>query len=141
MANHMAAVSEEFDADEAEDKLVDEPEDPSIVRIGVIADTEVTLGLLLVGIGYERDKFHNYLMVDNDTPLDAIEQFFQNLYKRHNIGIILIDFMTAKRLGTVLDKCKKLLPVVVILPTKASIVPYIEEKERLRRQRRRDIYL
>lgn len=58
-------------------------EDPSIIRIGVIGDTvssrsldlslcftylslsqEVTLGFLLVGIGYHLDKFRNYLLVE-----------------------------------------------------------------------------
>ncbi|KAL7724873.1 hypothetical protein ACLKA6_012020 [Drosophila palustris] len=127
--------------DEEEIKRIeDEPEDSSIIRIGVIADKEVTLGLLLVGIGYHRQKFRNYLMVERDTTMSEIEDFFHTLYKRPNIGIILLDYPTAKRLTQVLDKCKKLLPVVVILPTKASIIPYMEEKDRLRRQRQRDVY-
>ncbi|XP_034489932.1 V-type proton ATPase subunit F [Drosophila innubila] len=123
-----------------DENVEEEPEDPSMIRIGVIADTEVTLGLLLVGIGYHRQKFRNYLMVERDTPLSEIEEFFHTLYKRPNIGIILLDYPTAKRMNHILDKCKKLLPVVVILPTKASIIPYMEEKDRLRRQRQRDVY-
>ncbi|XP_062140819.1 LOW QUALITY PROTEIN: V-type proton ATPase subunit F [Drosophila sulfurigaster albostrigata] len=127
------------DVKEEEDHL-EKPEETNVIRIGVIADTEVALGLLLVGIGYHHQKFRNYLMVENDTSLAEIEEFFHKLYKRPNIGIILLDYPTAKRLSPVLEKCKKLLPVVVILPTKASIVSYMEEKERLRRQRQREAY-
>ncbi|KAH8388039.1 hypothetical protein KR093_011278 [Drosophila rubida] len=131
---------EEEEEEHKEVDTADEPEEPNVIRIGVIADTEVTLGLLLVGIGYHHQKFRNYLMVEYDTTLSEIEEFFHKLYKRPNIGIILLDYPTAKRLSPVLDRCKKLLPVVVILPTKASIVPYMEEKERLRRQRQREAY-
>lgn len=70
----------------------DEIEDPNIVHIGVIGDTvssgcpslslclslsvclslslfmqEVTLGFLLVGIGYHLHKFCNYLLVERSS--------------------------------------------------------------------------
>ncbi|XP_030567487.1 V-type proton ATPase subunit F [Drosophila novamexicana] len=137
---HASDEESEEESDE-EELIVEEPEDPSVIRIGVIADTEVTLGLLLAGIGYHRENFRNYLMVEHGTTLDELEEFFQALYKRPNIGIILLDYPSAKRLNHVLDKCKKMLPIVVILPTKASIIPYMEEKDRQRRQRQRDAYM
>lgn len=74
------------------------------------------------------------------TPIEEIEEFFRQLYKRPNIGVILIDYVVAKRIHHVLEKCKELLPVVVVVPTKASIVPYMEEKEKLHRQNVRDAY-
>ncbi|XP_064555359.1 V-type proton ATPase subunit F [Drosophila montana] len=135
-----AQQDESDEESDEEELLVEEPEDNSVIRIGVIADTEVTLGLLLAGIGYHRENFRNYLMVEHGTTIGELEDFFHILYKRPNIGIILLDYPTAKRLNPVLDKCKKMLPVVVILPTKASIIPYMEEKDRQRRQRQRDAY-
>lgn len=75
-----------------------------------------------------------------DTPLTEIEAFFLKLYRRPNIGVILIDYNTSKRLVHVLEKCKKVLPVVIVVPTKSSIVPYMEEKTKLRRQQLREAY-
>ncbi|XP_022217143.2 uncharacterized protein LOC111070717 [Drosophila obscura] len=105
-------------------------EDPSIFTIGIIADTEVTLGFLLAGIGFRRDNLNNYLMVHDDTSQEEIENFFEHLYKMHNLGIIILDFQTNKRLKLVLEKCKNMLPVVVVVPNKASLVPYQEWKGR-----------
>ncbi|XP_017871472.1 PREDICTED: V-type proton ATPase subunit F [Drosophila arizonae] len=134
-----AMDTEEDDSDEEEAEGPDENEDHNMIRFGVIADEEITIGLLLTGVGYCRDNFRNYLIVDRDTKLDEVENFFYALYRRPCIGLILIDYLTAKRLHHVLDKCKKVLPVIVILPTKGCIISYMEEKERQRRQRQRDL--
>ncbi|EDW82312.1 uncharacterized protein Dwil_GK25730 [Drosophila willistoni] len=115
-------------------------EDPNIIRVGIIADSEVVLGFLLAGIGYHREKFRNYLMVENDMPLEDIEHFFHMLYRRHNIGVILLDYFTARRLHHLLEKCHQMLPVIIIIPTKTSLLPYLEEKDRLRRQQQREAY-
>ncbi|KAH8293344.1 hypothetical protein KR018_007675 [Drosophila ironensis] len=133
-------------------------EDPNILRIGIIADAvsashnivgieqifaflqEVTLGFLLAGVGYHRDKFRNYLMVDNDTTQDELENFFSSLYRRTNMGIIMIDFNSAKRLKSSIGKCKQMLPVLVTVPTKATLMEYLEKKEKKRRLRQRDAY-
>ncbi|XP_068159620.1 V-type proton ATPase subunit F isoform X2 [Drosophila tropicalis] len=115
-------------------------EDPNIIRVGIIADSEVVLGFLLAGIGYRREKFRNYLMVENDMPLEDIENFFHVLYSRHNIGVILLDYFTARRLHHLLENCNQMLPVIVIIPTKTSLLPYLEEKDRLRRQQQREAY-
>ncbi|EDV91754.1 V-type proton ATPase subunit F [Drosophila grimshawi] len=133
--------SKEEGSDEDFDVLVAvEVEDPTVMRIGVIADTEVTLGLFLAGIGYHRENFRNYLMVEPSTTLGELETFFLIMYKGGNIGIILLDYPTSKRLAHVLDKCKNILPIIIILPTKTTIMPYMEEKDRQRRQRMREAY-
>ncbi|XP_023162067.1 probable V-type proton ATPase subunit F [Drosophila hydei] len=132
--------SDQEDSDEDEEAIPDEQEDHNLIRIGVIADTEVTIGLLLAGVGYTRENFCSYLMVDTGTTLEEVESFFHVLYRRPNIGLILIDYPTAKRMHHILDKCKKVLPVIVIVPSKGSIGPYMEEKDRHRRQRQRDAY-
>lgn len=92
-------------------------------------------------VNFDRLSIFAFLYSFLGTTLDELEEFFQALYKRPNIGIILLDYPSAKRLNHVLDKCKKMLPIVVILPTKASIIPYMEEKDRQRRQRQRDAYM
>ncbi|BFG02206.1 uncharacterized protein DMAD_01777 [Drosophila madeirensis] len=105
-------------------------DDPSVLTIGIMADTEVTLGFLLAGIGFHRDNHYNFLMTDDDMPLEEIETFFEQLYRVHNLGIIILDFPTHKRLKSVLDKCKNMLPVIVVVPSKATLVPYQEWKGR-----------
>ncbi|XP_001352326.1 uncharacterized protein [Drosophila pseudoobscura] len=106
------------------------PEDPNVLTVGIIADTEVTLGFLLAGIGFRRDNQNSYLMVESDMPQEEIESFFEQLYRMHNLGIIILDFPTHKRLKSVLDKCKNMLPVVVVVPNKATLGPYQEWKGR-----------
>ncbi|XP_017966100.2 V-type proton ATPase subunit F, partial [Drosophila navojoa] len=137
--NKLSAIeTEEEESEEEEAEAPGENEDHNMIRFGVIADAEVTIGLLLTGVGYCRENFRNYLIVDRDTTLDEVENFFYLLYRRPCIGLILIDYPTAKRLHHVLGRCKKVLPVIVILPTKGCIIPYMEEKERQRRQRQRE---
>ncbi|XP_030370648.1 V-type proton ATPase subunit F [Scaptodrosophila lebanonensis] len=117
-----------------------EHEDPNDIKIGIIADNEVTLGFLLTGIGFHKKHFRNYMMVDRTTDFKVIEDFFLTLYARHNMGIILLDYDIAKRLHSELDKCKRHLPIVIVIPTKNSLAPYMTEKERTRRQRNREAY-
>ncbi|SPP89398.1 uncharacterized protein LOC117591029 [Drosophila guanche] len=105
-------------------------DDPSVLTIGIMADTEVTLGFLLAGIGFHRDNNCNYLMTDDDMPLEELETFFEQLYRMHNLGILILDFPTHKRLKSMLDKCKNMLPVIVVVPSKATLVPYQEWKGR-----------
>ncbi|XP_016995724.2 V-type proton ATPase subunit F [Drosophila takahashii] len=115
-------------------------EDPNVLRIAVMADPEVTLGFLLAGIGYQRDRFRNYMMVESETPQEDLESFFLAVYRRANIGIIILDYDTAKRLRNVMQRCNQLLPVLVTVPNKSSLTTYLDKKERNRRLRQRDAY-
>ncbi|XP_017022874.1 probable V-type proton ATPase subunit F [Drosophila kikkawai] len=115
-------------------------EDPSFLRIAVIAEAEVTLGFLLAGIGYHSDKFRNYMNVDSETPQEELERFFNAVYHKSNMGLIILDYDAAKRLRSVMANCTQLLPVVMTVPNKDSLMAYLDSKERKRRIRARESY-
>ncbi|XP_037724632.1 V-type proton ATPase subunit F [Drosophila subpulchrella] len=115
-------------------------DDPNVLRIAIMADPEVTLGFLLAGIGYQKDRFRNYMMVESETLQEDLEQFFLSIYRRSNIGIIILDYNTAKRLRALIQRCHQLLPVLVTVPNKSSLTTYLDKKDRNRRLRQRDAY-
>ncbi|XP_020814422.1 uncharacterized protein LOC110188857 [Drosophila serrata] len=115
-------------------------EDPNLLRIAVIAEAEVTLGFLLAGIGYHSEKFRNYMIVDSETTQEELEKFFHTVYYKSNMGLILIDFDTAKRLRTVMANRTHLLPVIMTVPNKDSLTVYLDNKDRSRRLRQRESY-
>ncbi|XP_017052199.1 uncharacterized protein LOC108095562 [Drosophila ficusphila] len=116
------------------------PEDPSLLRIVIMADPEVTLGFLLAGVGYQKDRFRSYMMVEAETLQEDIEHFFLTAYRRSNIGIIIVDYETAKRLKNVMQRCHQVLPILITVPNKSSLTTYLDKKERNRRLRQRDAY-
>lgn len=122
---------------------------------------ELTLGFLLAGVGYHREKFRSYLMVDSgwysvtlllwlvettplaypsDTPQDELENFFNSLYRKTNMGMVMIDHNTAKRLKNVIARSNQMLPILLIVPTKNTLLEYLEKKDKKRRLRQRDAY-
>nr|XP_016924201.1 V-type proton ATPase subunit F [Drosophila suzukii] len=140
-------MSEEGDKSGSESDLSDSDmqaytfvDDPNVLRIAIMADPEVTLGFLLAGIGYQKDRFRNYMMVEIETAQEDLEQFFQSIYRRSNIGIIILDYNTAKRLRSLVQRCHQLLPVLVTVPNKLSLTTYLDKKDRNRRLRQRDAY-
>ncbi|EDV34588.1 uncharacterized protein Dana_GF20878 [Drosophila ananassae] len=127
-------------ADDVDLQPVSVVDDPSILRIGIMADSELTLGFLLAGIGYHREKFRSYLMVDSDTPQDELENFFNSLYRKSNMGMVMIDHNTAKRLKNVISRYHQMLPILLIVPTKNTLLEYLDKKDKKRRLRQRDAY-
>eukprot|EP00099_Drosophila_melanogaster_P006857 NP_001259499.1 uncharacterized protein Dmel_CG15719, isoform D [Drosophila melanogaster] len=128
------------DASDTEWQMVQFVDDPNVLRVAIIACPEVTLGFLLCGVGYQKDRFRNYMMVESETPQEDVEQFFLTVYRRSNIGIVIIDYDTVKRLRTMMQRCSQLLPVLVTVPNKSSLITYLDKKERNRRLRQRDAY-
>ncbi|XP_043660230.1 uncharacterized protein LOC122624635 isoform X2 [Drosophila teissieri] len=80
------------------------------------------------------------MMVESETQQEDVEQFFLTVYRRSNIGIVIIDYDTVKRLRNVMQRCHQLLPVLVTVPNKSSLTTYLDKKERNRRLRQRDAY-
>ncbi|XP_017133404.1 V-type proton ATPase subunit F [Drosophila elegans] len=115
-------------------------DDPNILRIAIMADPEVTLGFLLAGVGYQKDRFRNYMMVESETLQEDVEQFFLTVYRKPHIGIIILDYDTNLRLRTVLQRCNQMLPVLITVPNKSSLTTYLDKKDRNRRLRQRDAY-
>ncbi|KAH8356497.1 hypothetical protein KR084_000117 [Drosophila pseudotakahashii] len=141
MSEAGAKSGSESDLSDSEMQIyIKSAEDPNVLRIAVMADPEVTLGFLLAGIGYQRDRFRNYMMVESETPQEDLENFFLTVYRRSNIGIVILDYDTAKRLRNLMQRCHQLLPVLVTVPNKSSLTTYLDKKERNRRLRQRDAY-
>ncbi|EDV47249.1 V-type proton ATPase subunit F [Drosophila erecta] len=128
------------DLSDSEFQMVQFIDDPNILRVAIMASPEVTLGFLLAGVGYQKDRFRNYMMVESETPQEAVERFFLMVYRRSNIGIVILDYDTVKRLRNVMQRCHQLLPVLVTVPNKSSLTTYLDKKERNRRLRQRDAY-
>ncbi|KAI8034497.1 hypothetical protein M5D96_012771 [Drosophila gunungcola] len=104
------------------------PDDPNILRIAIMADPEVTLGFLLAGVGYQKDRFRNYMMVESETLQEDVEQFFLTVYRKPHIGIIILDYDTNLRLRTVLQRCHQMLPILITVPNKSSLTTYLDKR-------------
>ena len=60
--------------------------------VAIIGDEATVTGFLLTGIGERNKKGEsNFLIVTKDTSLLQIEQFFNKLRERDDIGIIMIS--------------------------------------------------
>ncbi|XP_039500476.1 uncharacterized protein LOC120457192 isoform X1 [Drosophila santomea] len=140
LAEEGGKSASDSDLSDTDFTLVKFIDDPNILRIAVMASPEVTLGFLLAGVGYQKDRFRNYMMVESETPQEDVEQFFLTVYRRSNIGIVILDYDTVKRLRNVMQRCNQLLPVLVTVPNKSSLTTYLDKKERNRRLRQRDAY-
>ncbi|EDX01518.2 uncharacterized protein LOC6524553 [Drosophila yakuba] len=140
LAEEGGKSASDSDLSDTDFTLVKFIDDPNILRIAVMASPEVTLGFLLAGVGYQKDRFRNYMMVESETQQEDVEQFFLTVYRRSNIGIVILDYDTVKRLRNVMQRCNQLLPVLVTVPNKSSLTTYLDKKERNRRLRQRDAY-
>lgn len=60
--------------------------------LGIIGDEDTVTGILLAGAGHiTTTKGSNFLVVDNKTPLQKIQEKFEELCKRPDVAIILIN--------------------------------------------------
>ncbi|EDX17779.1 GD15910 [Drosophila simulans] len=80
------------DASDTEWQLVQFVDDPNVLRVAIIA-------------------------CPVETPQEDVEQFFLTVFRRSNIGIVIIDYDMARRLSTMMQRCQQLLPVLSRCPT------------------------
>lgn len=97
-----------------------------VKTIAFIGETDSCVGFLLAGIGEVKiinDKnseiLKNYLVVDDQTSLKEIEDQFQCLVKRNDVGIVLIEQHIANQIRCFIDRHSRqcLLPTVLELPS------------------------
>mmetsp|Transcript_6882 Transcript_6882/g.12320 ORF Transcript_6882/g.12320 Transcript_6882/m.12320 type:complete len:127 (+) Transcript_6882:1270-1650(+) len=87
--------------------------------IAVIGDEDTVTGFLLAGIGQKTAKSENYFVVDSkETPLQAIEEAFNNFTQRDDIAIILINQFIANQIRHVVNQFSKPVPAVLEIPSK-----------------------
>jgi len=82
---------------------------------------------LLAGVGQRTADKANFLIVKADTKLQQIEEAFQDLSTRDDIGIILINQHIANDIRHVLKDYNATIPTVLEIPSKEH--PYDPEQD------------
>ena len=107
--------------------------------IGIIGDEETVTGFLLAGIGERNENSTNFLKVTSETDKLIIQEFFESLVSRKDIGIILISQDVADRIRETLDAYDEIIPTVLEIPSKQH--PYSIEKDSVMQRALRQLYL
>ena len=84
-------------------------------------------GFLLSGIGHRTATGSNFLIVNQDTKLQLVEEAFQNFSTRDDVGIILINQHVANDIRHVLKDYSETIPTVLEIPSKEH--PYDAEQD------------
>ena len=106
--------------------------------LGIIGDEETVTGFLLAGIGERNENSRNFLKVNTTTTNEQIEEFFNSLVKRKDIGIVLISQDVADRIRETLDTYNEIIPTVLEIPSKQH--PYSIEKDSVMQRALRQLY-
>lgn len=96
-------------------------------RIPTSFAQDTVTGFLLAGVGHRTAQGSNFLVVKQDTQLSTIEETFQNLTARDDIGIILINQHIANDIRHVLKDYNATIPTVLEIPSKEH--PYDPEQD------------
>ncbi|EKX53667.1 hypothetical protein GUITHDRAFT_64224, partial [Guillardia theta CCMP2712] len=99
--------------------------------ICVIGDEDTTLaivGFLLAGVGeIDSKKNSNFLVVNNKTPVNQIEEAFKAFTARDDVAVILITQSAADSIRYLLDDYESMIPTVLEIPSKDN--PYDPSKD------------
>ena len=106
--------------------------------LGIIGDEETVTGFLLAGIGERSETSTNFLKVNSSTKNEQIDEFFNSLVKRKDIGIVLISQDCGDRIRDTLDAYNEIIPTVLEIPSKQH--PYSIEKDSVMQKALRQLY-
>ncbi|CAM9881451.1 unnamed protein product, partial [Chrysoparadoxa australica] len=95
--------------------------------IGVIGDADTVTGFLLAGVGNRTAASTNFLVVNEDTHVDVIEESFNRLTSRDDIAIVLINQHIATEIRHILKDYTKTVPTVLEIPSKTT--PYDPDQD------------
>ena len=59
--------------------------------VGIIGDKDTVTGFLLAGIGQKDQKGQNFLVVDENTKSEEVEEAFKKFTEQGNISVLLIN--------------------------------------------------
>lgn len=96
--------------------------------ISIIGDEETVTGFLLAGIGERSESSKNFFIITKEER-SQIEDIFNSLIVRKDIGIILISQHIAEMIRETLDNYTEIIPTVLEIPSKNF--PYSIEKDSL----------
>jgi V-type H+-transporting ATPase subunit F len=88
---------------------------------------DTVTGFILAGIGHRTAKNSNFLIVNQDTKVQQVEEAFKSLSTRDDIGIILINQHIANDIRHVLKDYNETIPTVLEIPSKEH--PYDPEQD------------
>lgn len=107
--------------------------------VAVIGDEATVTGFLLTGIGERNKKGEaNFMIVTKDTTASQIEQCFQKMLARTDIGIIMISQNIAEQIRNLINEHQEVIPTVMEIPSKD--VPYDPEKDTILCRAARNLY-
>ena len=91
--------------------------------VAVIADESTVTGFLLTGVGQRGARGeNNYMIVNNDTTDQQLEEKLAQLLGGNDVGIILIAQSAAERVRNMIvehnENEEKLLPTIMEIPSK-----------------------
>ncbi|KAJ3424545.1 v-type proton atpase subunit f [Anaeramoeba flamelloides] len=85
----------------------------------IIGDRDTVTGFLLTGMGNSVLKSNsNFLVVDQKTSQEEVEQTFHRLTNDENIAIIIINQTIANTIRHLIDSYEKTIPTVIEIPSK-----------------------
>ena len=96
--------------------------------IAIIGDEETVTGFLLAGIGERSETTKNFFIITKEER-SQIEDIFNSLIIRKDIGIILISQHIAEMIRESLDLYSEIIPTVLEIHSKNY--PYSIEKDSL----------
>lgn len=88
---------------------------------------DTVTGFILAGIGHRTAKNSNFLIVNQDTKIQQVEEAFKSMSTRDDIGIILINQHVANDIRHVLKDYNETIPTVLEIPSKEH--PYDPEQD------------
>ena len=105
--------------------------------MSIIGDEETVTGFLLAGIGERNEHSKNFFVISKEEKTE-IEEIFNSLKCRKDIGIILISQHIAEMIRETLDAYEDVIPTVLEIPSKNF--PYSVEKDSLITRASRQIF-
>ncbi|KAJ4454427.1 putative vacuolar ATP synthase [Paratrimastix pyriformis] len=96
--------------------------------IAVIGEPDTVTGMLLAGMGnLDAQRNSNFLVVEQNTPRDVIEEAFHRFTRRNDIGILLINQHIADLIRPLLDDYDQNVPTILEIP--GVHTPYDSSKD------------
>ncbi|EFN56239.1 hypothetical protein CHLNCDRAFT_48752 [Chlorella variabilis] len=91
--------------------------------LAMIVDQDTATGMLLTGMGHsDLRKRTNFLIVDEKTTQQRIEEAFREFTNREDVAVLLINQVIAATIRHLLDGYTKPVPAILEIPSKDA--PY-----------------
>lgn len=87
--------------------------------VAIIGDKDTVTGFLLAGIGCKDQKGSNFLVVDENTKAEEVEETFKRFTEQGNISVLLINQKIAENfLRPLINTYNGIIPTILEIPSK-----------------------